>query len=64
MINLEYLKMISMNRESDEKGAKGVYDFSLDYVKEYLYTIDQEKDFDLIQVELIYNLVYDILEGE
>lgn len=62
---LYLVKSGDMHRDIDEKGSEGVYDFSLDYVNNYLDNVafiretPAQKD---IYTELVYSVVYDIID--
>lgn len=54
-----------MKREIDEKGSEGVYDFALEHVDNYLDNIVFIKEPQVnkdLYVELVYNVVYDIID--
>ena len=67
---LEQFKNGELNRDIDEKYSGGVYDFAIDYVYNYFRTVLGYRD-DILNsnlqldnfIEIVYNVVYDILEG-
>lgn len=68
---LEQFKNGKLNRDIDEKYSGGVYDFAIEYVYNYYYrnilpysgeTENINLDIDNV-IEIVYNVVYDILEG-
>ena len=62
---LYLVKSGDMYREKDEKGSEGVYDFAMEYVNNYLENVlfiketPAQKD---IYTEIVYSLVYDIID--
>ena len=55
------LKKLAIVSDIDEKGANGIYDFSLAYVKDYLNLLKVKSQDELLIIEILYTALYDLL---